>query len=174
MQWSQLKQRIEALFADTVKGRVELHVTRYHKAPDQMGRGWITFDKLQIISMSDLDYEYQYWQEASRLQKVSECLDYRNPDQREGYYQAYDQAENTLHNGSVFSRGDFTRSLRLYLNTSVEDILKSRYPLIRALGMLDHRVGKRRLASLDVTTEHPLVQKLYALRCAVEGLSTTQ
>lgn len=32
MKWSQLKQRMEALFSESVQGRVELRLTRYRKA----------------------------------------------------------------------------------------------------------------------------------------------
>jgi hypothetical protein len=171
MHWSQLKKRIEALFADTVQGRVELHTTRYHKAHDQMGRGWITIDKVQIINMCDYNFECRQWEEASRLRQTSGNVDFRNPAHQEGYYQAYDQAQETLHAKAVFPRWEFTRSLFDYLNMPVTDILKSPNPIFRALGMLDHRVGKRRLTAVDVTNEHPLVQKLFAFRCEAEGLT---
>jgi len=170
MQWSQLKKRAEALFADAVRRRVELRSTRYHNAPDQMGRGWITIDKTEMISMCDYSYEYRQWQESDRLRQASGCVDFRDPAHQEGYYRAYDQAQVTLHAQSVFGRWEFVASLRDYLNTPVKAIPKSPNPIIRALGMLDARVGKRRLAAMTMTNEHPLVQKLYAFRCHAEGL----
>ena len=50
MPWSKLKQRIEETFADSVRGRVELHQTRYRRAHDQAGELWITLDGEQILS----------------------------------------------------------------------------------------------------------------------------
>lgn len=49
MQWSKLKQRIESNFAESVKGRVEVHSTRYRWG-DEEGRGWFTVDKAEVFN----------------------------------------------------------------------------------------------------------------------------
>lgn len=54
MMWSKLKSRIEAGFADCLKGRVEIWNTRYRGAHDQEGEGWITSHGERIHSMSSL------------------------------------------------------------------------------------------------------------------------
>jgi hypothetical protein len=42
---------------------------------------------------------------------------------------------------------------------------------VRALAIIDRRVGKRRLRMLEVgPLEHPLVRQLYQLRCEAEGV----
>ncbi|NQT88950.1 hypothetical protein HQ560_19435, partial [bacterium] len=51
MKWSKLKSQVEGMFADSVRGRVRLHSTRYRKAHDQDGRAWITIDGREIVNM---------------------------------------------------------------------------------------------------------------------------
>ena len=61
--------------------------------------------------------------------------------------------------------------LKAYLLLSVDDALQSGSPLIRALAVIDRRVGKRRLRSLEIgPEEHSLVYELYRLRCEAEGI----
>ncbi len=57
-----------------------------------------------------------------------------------------------------------------YLNMSIDDILTSDHPVIRAFGMLDKRLGKRRLKAFDVEDEHPLIKILYDFRYSSEGI----
>lgn len=57
-----------------------------------------------------------------------------------------------------------------YPSLPFEGILKHHDPMVRAIGMLDERLGKRRLKTIDVSEEHPLVQALHALRREAEGL----
>ena len=51
MRWSKLRQRVEAMFAEGVRGRVELRTTRYEKAHDRFGRSWITVDGREVANM---------------------------------------------------------------------------------------------------------------------------
>jgi hypothetical protein len=80
MQWSQLKNRVESLFADSVKGRAELRTTRYHKAHDQMGRAWITFDGQEVMNICTFVHGNELWRESSRIRELSRCTDYRIPE----------------------------------------------------------------------------------------------
>ena len=169
MQWSQLKKRVESLFAVAVKGRVELRTTQYHNAPDLMGRGWITSDGREAANMCSFTHLVSLGREAQRLRKASGCEDYQDPQQCEGYYQAYDQAQATIRAKGVFARYEFHHALLAYLDMSMNAILASPNPLIRAIGMLDRRFGKRRLALMDSAKEHPLVQQLLRFRCEAEG-----
>ena len=61
--------------------------------------------------------------------------------------------------------------LKRYLTLPIDDALKSPSPLVRGLAVIDRRVGKRRLRSLDIgPDEHPLVRELYQLRREAEGI----
>jgi len=44
MMWSKLKKQLEDFICPSLKGRVEFWITNYRKAPDQLGRAYITVD----------------------------------------------------------------------------------------------------------------------------------
>ena len=53
MIWTKLKKTSEALLADSLKGRIEYHITRYGPGVSYfMARGWVTFDKNEIVNFS--------------------------------------------------------------------------------------------------------------------------
>ncbi|MBM4027823.1 MAG: hypothetical protein FJ280_20845 [Planctomycetes bacterium] len=150
MKWSQLRARIESLWVDSVRGRIQIGSTAYGRSSD--GRGWITVDGQEIIVMT--------WSNAESWRYP------RDPEGQERWADAVRQA----HAANMFSRGEWHGALFDYLSMSMDEILKSDNPLIRAIGMLDARLGKRRLRKLDVSRENALVQRLYYLRCDAEGL----
>ena len=176
MKWSRLKARVEALFSDAVRGRFELHTTRYRKAHDQMGRGWITADKREIISMCDYLADAAHYVDRERSLKESGLCHHPIEDWA-AYWHAYHRADKAardrLHEQGVHARQEFRGALEDYLNMSIEDILASQDPLIRAIGMLDRRLGKRRLSSMDTEAEHPLVRQLFEFRCQAEHLNVS-
>ena len=139
MRWSKLKQQVEAMFADEVRGRVELRTTRYEKAHDRYGRSWITVDGRDVLSMSN----YQVWATVG-------CED--------------DPARFEV---GAFCGYELPRAMREYLTLSIDEAIASRHPLIRALAALDRRTGRRRLARFDLTNEVPVVKELLALRGCV-------
>jgi hypothetical protein len=81
---------------------------------------------------------------------------YRNP--REGFY----------------AQVEFLETLHEYLNTPIEELLKSDNTLIKALVLLDKRVGKRTLESKrsSIVKEEEVVQYFYKLRCQSDGIRT--
>ena len=168
MQWSKLRSQVEDLFADSVKGRVRLHSTRYRRMHDQEGRAWITIDGEEIVNMPHIfEWLYQRNRRAAELTGVE--LSMNNwPD----YAPKLRDAEKELHQESVFWQGDLGDAMFGYLHTSIDDILTSDDVLIRAIGMLDRRVGKRRLSTLAETIDHPLVRLLHVFRCDAEGMRT--
>jgi len=170
MQWSQLKKRFEDTFAESVQGRVRIWATRYRDSHDQAGECWVTFDKEQIINMADLTYDKAYYGEAQRIREQGDCLDYKNPEQQEGYYHACVQAEDRATQNSIFHSGDVMLAMEEYLNASIDEALASPSPLLRAFALLDRRFGKRRLLAFDPFTKHPLEQKFYELRCLLDGV----
>ena len=75
-----------------------------------------------------------------------------------------------MHRG-VFTRDDFVDALETYVASPVEASLLSPNPILRALAMLDRRLGKRRLSKLSVgENEHQIVETFYRIRCQAEGL----
>ena len=169
MKWSQLKSRVESLFSDAVKGRVELRLTRYRKANDQFGRGWITIDKAEVVNLCFFTAEQAQFRETGRLQRLHGCADYRDPDQREAYLRVHEEATVIRHQNSVFSSHEFQGALYDYLRLPIEGILTSDNPIIRGLGMLDRRVGKSRLAKISVADQPEFVRRLFEFRREAEG-----
>jgi hypothetical protein len=171
MQWSQLKKRIEATFADTVKGRVEVFCTRYRHAHDGAGESWVTIDGKQIRKMGTLQYRLAKGTMALQLTKARDGLDYTNPDQNSGYRHAHAEAEQATHDRGIFSAYEFNGALFDYLNLSIDDALASDNPIIRAFALLDRRFGKRRLLEFVPTGQRPFIQRLYDFRRVAEGLA---
>lgn len=55
-----------------------------------------------------------------------------------------------------------------YTKLSIEEIINSDNPVIKALGFLDKRYGKRRLKSIDLDQLHPLEKLMYKIRVNCE------
>lgn len=179
MQWSQLKKRLEATFASSVQGRVEIWATRYRHAHDKAGEAWITLDKKRVVSMGTWTYEL----ESAKVQKANsletdstDVLRSAHPthpgvqDHHNDYADAANEADQMLQGQGIYPLRDAYAAFSAYLNLSIEEILASDNPLIRSLGMLDKRFGKRRLKTFDHTSESVLVKKLYECRCLCEGM----
>lgn len=125
----------------------------YRKAYEGRGRAWLTFDGREVASFCDFEFE-NAWRDAGR---------------REGAIGRpfTDSANATIRAAGVRHKADLLDALGTCIGSSIEQLLASPDPLVRALAMLDRRLGKRRLASLDVRSEHPLVAELHRLRCEV-------
>jgi len=73
---------------------------------------------------------------------------------------------------NVSEKGDFERAIGISLSGSIDEMLQSENSITRALAMLDGRLGKRRLRTLQIRDdEHPLVRRFYDLRCESEGIT---
>lgn len=137
MKWSKLKQQVEALFADEVRGRIELRTTRYSKSHDGFGRSWITVDGREIVNMSN----------------YLRCADDRDADGNPDRFQA-----------GVFTGYDLPDAMREFLTLSIDQALASSNPLVRGLAVLDRRAGTRRLGRIDATKEAILIRELLEIR----------
>jgi hypothetical protein len=157
MQWSQLKHRVEARFAPSLRGRVQVWAAVYRKPATTDGRGWITLDGEQIHSMTDTPAN------AARdaLWQAIEVARDAGPGTPESDW--------TRHGANYFTYQDFREALECSLQSGVDELLGSPLPLCRALAMLDGRLGKRRFQCLAaMEREHPLVRLLYGLRARAE------
>jgi len=67
-------------------------------------------------------------------------------------------------------RSGGSSALGAALSLSVNEMLRSEKVVIRALAMLDSRLGKRRLRTLQLGDKHPLVRQFYDLRCEAESI----
>ncbi|WP_137109530.1 hypothetical protein [Rhodobacter sp. SY28-1] len=160
MRWSKLKQLIEDGFADSVKGRVEIWTTRYRHSHDQEGECWITIDGVRLHSMGSMRFFIDEWEaQGSPNFMVGEKTRKRTED-----------VEAELHAKGSMGLWSVNSALFDFLSKPIEEVLSSRVALVRALGMLDRRVGKRRLAVLDTSDAPEFVRELHRFRCAVERI----
>jgi hypothetical protein len=162
MTWSKVKQRIEAGFADSVRGRVEVWTTSYRGAHDRAGESWITVDKVLVHSMGTISYYIAENERSAALIAggMSSAV-------------AREVARRELGSVGVLADWDFKGALGVYLDLSIDAVLASDVMIIRALGMFDKRLGKRRLRSLDLRHDHDMVQRFHRMRCDAEGIGLT-
>ncbi|MBN2529083.1 MAG: hypothetical protein JXR76_22020 [Deltaproteobacteria bacterium] len=171
MQWSRLKKQVEAMFCDSLKGQVELRATRYRGTHDEEGKGWITVDKEEIYDFCTMKWMRDYYGISNELRAINRCTDHWNPEQRDGYYAAYDEADKIMNEKGNYSLNGYYRSLENYLSLSIDDALGSEDILTRAIAMIDRRFGKRRIRAHEPRkTEHSLVKYMLELRCAADGI----
>ena len=165
MQWSKLKRNVESFFADSVKGRIGLHSTRYRTMHDHDGRAWITLDGKEVINMVHI------WKWLYELDKKAAALAGVNNLRERKKYEAFKKdAEKALEQDSFFMQSHLGGAMHDYQSMSIDNILSSENHIIRALGMLDRRFGKRRLKEFDVAFEHYLVKTTYFFRAQAEGI----
>ena len=154
MIWTKLKKTAEALLADTLKGRIEYHLTRYGKGVSYfMSRGWITLDKKEIANFST-------------IKRIRESYELTGE-----WYSDEQQTIDILDRRGIFTRDDFVDALEKYIGMQVEDAIQSSNPIIRAIAMFDRRLGKRRIGALSLGEgEYQLVATFYQMRCQAESL----
>jgi len=169
MQWSKLKKQIEGRLCNVLRNRVAYHSTRFRESHDQVGRGWITFDNEIIHDFCTLKSRYKYNSLADEIRKQKNSLDWRNPEQKNDYYKAYEIADSEMEKQGIYNQYEFYNAIKEFLNLSIEDALTSTNSLIRAIAYFDSRVGKRRLVKLE-DEENIIVRKLQVVRLRAESL----
>jgi hypothetical protein len=166
MRWSRLKSLLESRQAESVRGRVTLHQARYRHAQEEVGRVWVAIDAREVAAFAT----HMGW---ARVQSAAERL----MDERgawgspEAYSEACAEAETSLRATGEFSDAVALEDLEASLSLPVETALTAASPLVRALALLDARIGKRRLLRMAGPPDpHPLVRSMHALRCEAEGI----
>lgn len=180
MQWSKTKATIESFLCEKLKGRIKVHATVYRKFHDRPGRVWITLDKKEIVSASDISYAvkyekvYQQMKEKVDLKGIPYNEDWAamfNSKERQELGKLSDNAEEMMVNQNMFESYHFYSAFMKYSSLSIEEAMNSENILVRAYAMFDRRLGKRRLKELHLMEDtHPLIADFYKIRCDVEGI----
>lgn len=151
MRWTKLKQRIEERFAEELRGRLEVHVTRYRKSHDALHELWFMLDQAKIADWSEgkcFNYAYNREIELASLGLIEKAS-----------LVAWDEAKATEYLAS-----DLMSVLFDSLSLSIDQLLEHKNLAVRALAIADARLGQRRLAQIDETTCSPLEQTILAAR----------
>jgi len=148
------------MFADSVKGRIELRTTSYRNDPDNFGRGYITFDKEEIWNMCSLTTMRREFLKCRELLALPVVPD---GDIQDKVYEQFVEE-------GIYSKYGFFNCLKEFSSNSIEVSLASKNLLVRCLAMLDSRFGKRRIKNFDISNEHEKVVQFYNIRCECEGM----
>lgn len=179
MQWSKTKKLFESFLCENLCGRFEVHAAVYRHAHDQPGRVWFTMDGVELFSAADTKFNVQHAQLYRELKRGLAPIPYSDDfwtmyksEERRALVNASDVAKDRLFSAGVMNSYHLYEPLMTYAQLSIEEALRSENEIIQAFTMLDRRVGKRRLKKLVMSEQkcHPLVWRLYLLRCDVEGI----
>lgn len=163
MKWSKQRKIIEDRICDNLKKRISINLTHYRAVHESESRFWITYDGKEIISISKM----QWLNEWVKIRKEHR--------ESKGTEDEFDYATNIMQNNGDYYIDDIQNSLDQYLNLSIDETITSKNFIIKALSMIDKRLGKRRLNTMTLDKkEHPLVKKLYEIRCDVEGIDRSR
>ena len=169
MQWSKTRKLLDDRLADSLSGRLRVHLTRYGWARDEDGRAWVTFDGREMANFCCWTFLSSHYPLARDIREACGTGPDRTAPDAD---RAGSEAREILHRRGIFSEEEFLGALLDYLQLSVDNALRSEDPLVRALAMLDRRLGKRRLRvlSLESRVEHPLVRQFLGIRLRAEGM----
>ena len=153
MQWSKLRASVRALICPELRKRVDFHVTRYTPRSIRSRSGLVTIDGKKILELSYYRFVMQgdgWCAAAPSGRAFPGHLEWQwSPKQT-------DEIHPPQHLGDA---------MREYLDLPVKTALHSPNPFLRALAIIDRRIGRRTLESLKIGKhEHSLVKAFYALR----------
>jgi len=144
VQWSKLKKNVESFLCESLKERVELFTTWYKDGGSpERACGVILVDKKEVFT-------------ANTDQWI--CL-------------SREKSREDLLKSGIFEENEFRNSLKEYLHLSIDDALGSDNIIVRALALVDRRVGKRKLHKIKMLgDEHEFIKFMYKLRCQADGI----
>lgn len=158
MQWSKLKSDIKGFICPELKDVIDFHVTQYRKAHGWISESWITVNGEKIFNCGSRTYARESAYELFRHQESS-------ADVEDG--EAVWDLKEVLKRRGIHEPQDMGEAMRAYLDMPVAEALKSDNPFIKALALVDRRVGKRTIEEIEIEdSEHSLVKAFYELRRA--------
>ena len=149
MRWSKLRKLVKDRFAPEVRDRLDINSAAYGACT--CGHAWLTWDGEVIANFCTRAYGNVggYLPDAAPRQP--------GPGELVGY--------------GEFNRQDAYHACWVLVHDlSIEEALSDADPLVKALAIVDARLGRRRLAQLDPETLHPLGRRLLELRLAAGRL----
>jgi hypothetical protein len=131
----------------------------------------VTVDSREVASFDTSTYIRRRAELGGDLFEIRRAETPDQPPDHAAYLETDDRAREILRRAGQYDDYEAIVDLEAYLSLPIDDALTSPSPLVRALAVIDRRVGKRRLRTLQVgPLEHALVRQLYLLRCEAEGI----
>jgi hypothetical protein len=136
-----------------------------------VGRVWLTLDGRELISFDTSRYVAKRAQISHDMRSGTGPFALSATSDQEEYLAADAAARDYLRRAGEYDDYSALEDLEAYLSLPIEEALQSPSPLIRALAVVDRRVGKRRVRQLLAQPdEHPLVKDLTVVRGVAEGI----
>jgi hypothetical protein len=152
MQWSKLKSRVKSFVCPELQDVIDFHVTQYRRAHSWISESWITINGERVFDCGSRTYFMASRLELGRRIQAKEAT-------------AWEIVKNTLAEQEIHEPEEMGSAMREYLDLSIEEAICSTNPFIKALAIVDRRIGKRRLKELEIDDdEHSLVKAFYDLR----------
>lgn len=172
MPWRQLASALRERVALPLRERIALHQARYRYTREEVGRVWITVDGREIAQFDTSSYVRRRAELAGDLRAANGLRPFGDAGGQREYLDADAAAVDILRRAGQYDDYGALADLEAYLSLPIENALGSPSPLVRALAVVDRRVGKRRLRAIlpRMEGEHALVVELFQLRCAAEGI----
>ena len=156
--WKALKNQLEDLLCERLRGRVTYFLTRYHEVHNSYGRAAILLDKRELARFSWIEM-YSQERDMSELYKQTGKYDER------GLEKKWDE-------GCTYYEMDFLAAALEFIDMRVQDALKSENSIIRIFAVMDKRVGRRTLQSLDEDSFPEWARIFYRLRLEAENMNS--
>ncbi|MGE4159248.1 MAG: hypothetical protein AB7F75_09140 [Planctomycetota bacterium] len=151
MKWSKLKSLVEERFADSLGKRITINSTRYGNC--SCGRAWITVDKEEIANF------------CTRAHFNNKAGIPPSEDAKSNF-------EKMPVGYGELSRQDAYQSCFEYIHSlTLDQAILDEDPLIQTLAILDKKLGRKKMMTLDRAHLHPMALKLLEVRLVCEGLS---
>jgi len=149
MRWSKLRKLVKDRFAPSLANRLDIHSAAYGNC--SCGHCWITLDGEIVANFCTRAYfnKLVYDQPGNNPKTHNLLVAYGEKSRQDAYH-------------SMF---DFVHSM------SLEQALVSDDHLVQCLAILDARLGKRKLRSLELESFKPLARTLLQLRRELEGIT---
>lgn len=177
--WSSKRKKLEDEFlCKSLRGRVQYFFTIYHGAPDEAGRFAVRVDGKELWQAHAYN-EGTYDRIANEI-KGEQGIPNRQWDGKQIVHdrenrEAEDLAVQIANGRGIASTWDVLGAIEEYLNMSIQDALHSDNAIIRMFAILDRRVGKRTLLSVqgEYSNSEEWLKEFYELRIQAEGLCNT-
>ena len=156
MKWSKLRKELKERLADNLKDRFDYHLTTYKNSTGYLGRAWITWDGKEILNFSNQD-TWNNFQSYSNELAETHYISHKG-------IKTIERTEGKIMEKGEFSKYDFAENAFLYLNLNVQEAIKRDNPILKALAVVDKRIGKRTLIELNKSENHPMIKHLIELR----------
>lgn len=155
MRWSQVKKQLGERLAPAVRKRVGFYNARYRHNHDSEGRGWITFDGVQVFDAATRTAWWDEWRRAGSQTPLGAGTVAAGHERR---------------TDGVLTLPEFNDTLWNFLQMPIDAALASEDILLKGVALLDRRVGRERFARMASGVRvHPFLDACITLRAEAEA-----